>query len=130
LFNGGALPFGLLIPLAGPGPRLAAFVAGGAVIGVGVVVGNVVKSAFRQRYTPAHLLGRVVVSMQFLNYGTIPLGALAAGGLAAAVGVRPAMWCITALLAPSGLILLRSPLRGRRDLPDRVEGQRPAGAGG
>jgi MFS family permease len=124
--NGGTLPFGLLIPLTGGGTRLAAFVAGGAILGVGVVVGNVVKSAFRQRYTPAHLLGRVVVSMQFLNYGTIPIGALTAGALAGTVGVRPAMWIITGVLAPAGLILLCSPLRRLRDLPEHLPEHHPA----
>jgi MFS family permease len=115
----GALPFGLLIPLAGPGVRLALPVVAGMVIGAGVVAGNVLKGVFRQRYTPAHLLGRVIVSMQFLNLGAIPLGGLIAGVLAAAIGVRPAMWVMTASLALSGGLMLLGPMRHRRDLPDR-----------
>ena len=61
-------------------------------MGVGVVAGNVLRSSFRQAYVPRHLLGRVVVGMQFLNYGGIPLGALAAGTLATLIGVRPTLW--------------------------------------
>jgi hypothetical protein len=117
----GALPFGLLIPLTGPGPRLALLVAGGLVIGVGVVAGNVIKGVFRQRYTPAHLLGRVTVSMQFLNLGAIPLGGLIAGTLGSTLGVRPAMWIMTGGLALTGLILLIGPMRRGRDLPVRPE---------
>jgi MFS family permease len=122
LCNLGALPFGLLIPMAGPGARLALPVVAGVVIGVGVVAGNVLKGAFRQRYTPSHLLGRVIVSMQFLNLGAIPLGGLIAGVLAAAIGVRPAMWVVTAELALSGGLVLLGPMRHRRDLPERPEG--------
>ena len=112
-----ALPFGLLIPMTRPGAGLALLVAGGLAIGVGVVAGNVVKGAFRQRYVPGHLLGRVGVSMQFLNLGAIPVGALAAGSLATAIGVRPAIWVLTAGLALTGPLLLIGPLKSRRDLP-------------
>jgi MFS family permease len=84
-------PFGLITPLTETGPRLAFMVLGGAVVAAGVAVGNVVKGSFRQTYTPHHLLGRVTVSMQLLNYGTIPVGALLGGALAATIGVRPTM---------------------------------------
>jgi predicted MFS family arabinose efflux permease len=115
----GAMPFGLLIPMAGPGVRLALPVVAGVVIGAGVVAGNVIKGVFRQRYTPAHLLGRVVVSMQFLNLGAIPLGGLIAGALAASIGVRPTMWVMTTFLALTGGLVLLGPMRHRRDFPDR-----------
>ncbi|HEU5110726.1 MAG TPA: MFS transporter, partial [Micromonosporaceae bacterium] len=122
--NVGALPFGLLIPMAGRGARLALPVV------AGVVAGNVIKDVFRQRYTPSHLLGRVIVSMQFVNLGAIPLGGLFAGVLAAAIGVRPAMWVVTAILALSGGLALLGPVRHRRDLPGRhgvLRDHRPPG---
>jgi MFS family permease len=121
LCEAGAAPFGLLIPLAGPGPRLALLVAGGLILGVGVVAGNVIKGVFRQQYTPPHLLGRVLVSMQFLNLGAIPLGGLIGGTLGSTLGVRPAMWIMTSGLALTGLILLIGPMKHRRDLPERPE---------
>ncbi|GAA0916652.1 hypothetical protein GCM10009558_112250 [Virgisporangium aurantiacum] len=62
-----AMPSSLLIPLTGAGPRLAAAVAGGVLVGTGVVAGNVIKGSWRQAYTPHHLLGRVVASMQLRN---------------------------------------------------------------
>ncbi|MFC7548568.1 MFS transporter [Plantactinospora sp. GCM10030261] len=113
----GAAPFGLLIPLTGPGPRLALAAVGGMVIGAGVVAGNVIKESFRQAYTPHHLLGRVLSSMQLVNLGAIPLGTLAAGALAGALGLRTAVWTATGWLALTGLILLIGPLRRHRDLP-------------
>ena len=99
------------------------------VIGVGVVAGNVVKAGFRQQYTPPRLLGRVLVSMQLLNLGALPLGALIAGGLATAIGLRPAMWCTTGGLALTGLTLLIGPLKNHRDLPSCApEGTPPVAA--
>ncbi|MDG4799740.1 MFS transporter [Micromonospora sp. WMMD980] len=119
LLLAGALtgPPALLIPLAGPGARAAWLVLGGVLVSLGVAIGNVVKGSFRQTYTPHRLLGRVTVSMQLLNYGTIPLAALAAGALGAAWGPAGAIRVMTAWLALTPLILLVGPLRRRRDLP-------------
>jgi MFS family permease len=120
-----AAPFGLLIPLTGPGPRLALVAAAGVIIGAGVAVGNVIKGSFRQTYTPHHLLGRVTSSMQLVNYGTIPLGALLSGALGTVLGVRPTMWIMTGGLALTGLILLAGPLRRHRDLPGHPSSEPP-----
>jgi MFS family permease len=110
-------PPALLIPLAGPGIGLIWPALGGVLVGLGVAIGNVVKGAFRQTYTPHHLLGRVTVSMHLLNYGTIPLAAMLAGALGARYGVDTAVTVMTAWLALTPLILLIGPLRRRRDLP-------------
>lgn len=110
-------PPALLIPLAAPGWRLVCLALGGALVSFGVAVGNVVKGSFRQTYTPQHLLGRVTVSMQLLNYGTIPVAALASGVLAGILGAGPAIAAMTGWLALTPLILLAGPLRHRRDLP-------------
>ncbi len=119
LLIGAALtgPPALLIPLAAPGVGLAWPALGGLLIGLGVAIGNVVKGAFRQTYTPHHLLGRVTVSMHLLNYGTIPLAAVLAGAIGARYGVETAIVGMTAWLALTPLILLVGPLRRRRDLP-------------
>ncbi|MEV4722031.1 MFS transporter [Micromonospora noduli] len=110
-------PPALLIPLAAPGVGLAWPALGGLLIGLGVAIGNVVKGAFRQTYTPHHLLGRVTVSMHLLNYGTIPLAAVLAGAIGARYGVQTAIVVMTAWLAFTPLILLVGPIRRRRDLP-------------
>jgi MFS family permease len=110
-------PFGLLLPLAAPGPRLWLAVAGGVLLTLGIAAGNVIKGTFRQTYTPHHLLGRVTVSMQLLNFGTIPLGALLGGALGATIGLRPTMWVMMAGVACAGLVLLIGPIRADRNLP-------------
>lgn len=110
-------PFALLIPLTGPGWRAGFTIAGGFVAGGGVVVNNIIRSSFRQSYTPRELLGRVTVTGQFLNFGTIPLGGLFSGILGESLGIRPTIWLMTAAVAVAPLILLIGPLRRNRDLP-------------
>jgi hypothetical protein len=55
----------------------------------------------------------------------MPVGALLAGVLATALGVRAALWILTALIAASGLTFLLTPMRHLRDLP-RAERAAPA----
>jgi MFS family permease len=96
---------------------LAFVVLGGLMVALGVMIGSVIKGSFRQEYCPRHMLGRVTVSMQFLNYGAIPIGAMLGGGLSTVIGVRSTIWVMTSAFALSGLILLISPIRHHRDLP-------------
>jgi transmembrane secretion effector len=109
----------LLVPLTRPGFGLIAFVLGTGLVAACVVAGNVVGGSFRQAYTPPALLGRVVTSMQFVNLGAIPVGALLGGTIAAAFGTRTAIAAMTIGYACTGLILVLGPWRGRRDLPAR-----------
>jgi MFS family permease len=110
-------PFALLIPLSTPGVGLVFAVIGVLMIGAGLVAATVIIISFRQTYCPPHLLGRVGASTQFLNYGAIPLGTLATGALATAVGTRTALWGVAALFLLYGIVLLAGPLRHHRDLP-------------
>jgi MFS family permease len=107
----------LLIPLTTNGPGLALYFVGSFCIGVGVVAGNIIKATFHQSYCPPELRGRLAASTSFLNYGTIPLGALLGGTLGEVLGLRTALWITTAGVPLAGLILLFSPIRRQRDLP-------------
>ncbi|MGI8450686.1 MAG: MFS transporter [Streptosporangiaceae bacterium] len=110
--------FALLIPLTGTGPRAVFFVVGEVVLGVGGTVGNIILVSFRQAYCPPPMLGRVTASQRFLVYGTIPLGALIAGGLGTVLGVRNALWAMLSLFALSGTVLLTRAIRVNKNLPD------------
>ena len=110
-------PPALLLPLATPGPGAALLVAGLFLVGTGVVAGNVVRAAWRQRYVPPAVMGRVLVTMAVVNYGTMPLGALLAGGLAAAVGTRSTVGIMAGVHLLATLGVLVSPLRRLRVLP-------------
>jgi MFS family permease len=117
----GMVPFVLLIPLTGPGSRLAFFVIGTLCAVVGIGVFNVIMATFRQAYSPPDMLGRVTATTRVLVYGMGPLGALAAGALGTWIGVRPALWIMLSLVAASGSTLLSRDFFGRRDLPARPE---------
>ncbi|GAB7034519.1 MFS transporter [Streptomyces sp. NPDC021749] len=109
----------LLIPLTTQGAGTLLYVAGSFGVSAGVVGGNILKVGFQQRYCPPYLLGRLVASSAFLNYGTLPLGALLGGALGSALGVRTALWITTAGVPLAALTLVLSPVRTVRDLPER-----------
>jgi hypothetical protein len=111
------MPFGLLIPLTHRGPALGFFVGGSLVVVGGVVAGNVVWSEFSQAYYPAHIRGRISTSIQVVNYGAIPVGAVLAGLLARNLGTRPTLWIMLVGLTLSSALLLIGPMKLMRDLP-------------
>lgn len=114
----------LLIPLSAASPWL--YLVGGFGVSLGVVGGNVVKATFHQSYCPPELLGRLAATTSFVNYGTIPLGALLGGTLGQTLGLTPALWITTAGVPLAGLVLLCSPIRRRRDLPSHQGSGVPA----
>ncbi len=111
-------PTAVLVALARPGWGVLLVPAGAACVGVGVVGANVIRSAFRQRYTPPALLGRTGAAASVLNYGTMPLAGVVAGVLGSAVGLRPTILAMTGLQALVSLTVLVGPYRRERDLPD------------
>jgi predicted MFS family arabinose efflux permease len=115
----------LLIPLSTVSQWF--YLAGGFCVGAGVVAGNIIKATFYQSYCPPDLLGRLSATSSFVNYGTIPLGALLGGTLGEFLGLRTALWITTAGVPLAGLILLFSPIRRQRELPVHHGSAVPAG---
>jgi predicted MFS family arabinose efflux permease len=70
-----------------------------ALAGAGVMTWNVLTMSLRQAIIPERLFGRVQGAYRTLVFGGIPLGALAGGALASAIGIRP-------VFAAAGLGLL------------------------
>ena len=123
------VPFGLLIPLTGTGQRLLLFPIGLTVMFAGVTAGSIIARGWRQGYVPDAMLARTGATVTVLVLGAIPVGALAGGWLASILGIRDALWILcTALLLPV-LVLVLSPIRGRRDLPPPAEPPGPARRG-
>jgi len=113
-----------IVPLASPGQpawlEVAILTAAEAVGGLAVMLFDVNVAAVRQAETPERLYGRAAGAMSFLTQSAKPLGSLAGGGLAAAVGLHATL----GLCAAGGLLVIPwtvlSPLRDRRD--DRGDG--------
>ena len=119
LVNLGSGLFSLLIPLTARGPRIACYVIGAAVVSAGIIVSNVIAASFRQEYCPPSMLGRATATTRLVAFGAVPLGALLAGTLGTALGVRNGLWVDLALYAASGSLLLTRSIRTTRDLPRR-----------
>jgi hypothetical protein len=79
----------------------------------------VIIDSFVQSYVSPDILGRVISVTWAVGFAMMPVGALLAGGLATALGIRAALWMLTALVAASGLTFLLTPMRHLRDLPRR-----------
>jgi hypothetical protein len=90
-----------------------------------VLVYNIAQVSFRQRVTPSVLLGRMNASIRFVVWGVMPLGSLASGVVATAIGVVPTMWLGAVGSLLSGAVVVFSPLIGMRDLPGELEVHEP-----
>ncbi|MFC7492433.1 MULTISPECIES: MFS transporter [unclassified Knoellia] len=127
LGNAGALrwlqvlggPVAVIEGLAFPGVGVVLLPLGAFFVGIGVVGANVVRSSFRVRYTPPELLGRTTATSAVLNFGTMPLAGLVAGGLGTWIGVRETILVMAALHAVVSLSVFVGPYRTGRDLPDQ-----------
>ena len=111
----------LSVPLAGgaPGPwAAAAILFAGQLLGdVGWQINAIADVTLRQTLVPPALLGRANASLHVTAAGLAPIGALVAGVLAEAIGVRGTLWIAVAGLLVAPLWLIASPLRGLREAP-------------
>jgi MFS family permease len=102
--TGGALLVGIPAVTANPYLMGAVFFVGGA----GVLISNIIMVSLRQQITPDRLLGRVSSANRLVAWGTMPLGAAAAGGLAEFLGLRPvfAIMSLLVLTVLAGLLIV------------------------
>ena len=112
--------FGFCVPLAAAFGAIAIplLVVGEFGVSFSVLVYNVAQVSFRQRVCPKPLLGRMNASIRCAVWGVIPLASLTAGALGQFIGVEATMWIGAAGGLASVAIVVFSPLRGMRRLPD------------
>ena len=108
---------GLLIAAAGSGVRVLLFAVGWMSWTFSSTVCSVGLLSYRQAICPPELLAPVNATARWINWGTLPLGGIAAGALGTALGVRTTLWIAVVGGCASGLWLFFSPLRGMRDFP-------------
>jgi hypothetical protein len=78
------------------------------------------ETSLRQVITPHHLQGRVNAATHLILQGILPLGALAGGAIASAIGVRTTLAIAACGILLSSLWLVCSPVRDVRELPVSV----------
>jgi MFS family permease len=108
----------VLFPLAtGPRPVILAMVFGTEFLcGFGVMVLDISIGAIFAAVIPDPIRSRVSGAFQAVNYGVRPLGALAAGALGTAIGVRTTLW-IAAIGGITGVLWLLPSRLARFRLP-------------
>jgi predicted MFS family arabinose efflux permease len=85
---------------------------------------NVVVTNHLYQVTPNRLLGRVRSAARLVTWGSIPLGTLAGGFLAAAFGARATLLVLTAVMC--GVAAAATLARGMRHLPTMGMSQLPS----
>lgn len=86
-------------------------------LGFGPMTWLVLQTSVRQIVTPHALLGRVGATISTTIYGVRPLGALAAGALAANFGTAAALWMSASLFFLSCIFLMLSPAARLNAMP-------------
>lgn len=113
-------PSALLIGAAREAHQTWLTALGLLMVGLGVVGGNVIRGAWRQRYVPPAVMARVVTTMQLVNYGTMPCAGVVAGLLGQQLGVRPAILLLAGVHGLASCAILATRFGRRRVLPDPV----------
>lgn len=110
----------ILLPAAfGPSAAVIAFFLVGYFInGAGTTISNIQVLSLRLTMTPNEMLGRMNASYRFVATGTVPLGALLAGVLGTAIGLRTTLLVGAVGLIGSSMWLVLSPIRSVRQLAD------------
>jgi MFS family permease len=121
-FLGLSLPL-LLVPLAdGPAPLVIATLAAAYLgAGCGVAVLDISTNSYLIAVIPPTLRSRVMGVVQTANFGVRPIGAVLAGTLGTALGLRPTLWIGTAGAVLSVLWIAVSELPRVRELPENAE---------
>lgn len=110
-------PAALLVGAGLPGWGAVVSGAGGFLVALCVVSGNVIRNAWRLRYVPAGLRGRVMTVMQVVNFGTMPVAGFVAGWLGGVLGVRETILLMATVHCLAAWSVLVSPLVRLRELP-------------
>lgn len=108
-------------PLLTPANAPVLIVLGGGFVSAGATLYNVSQVSMRQAICPPRLQARMNASVRFMVWGTQPLGAIAGGLVATAVGLRA-----TLVVAAIGTFLaigfvLTPRIRGIKEIPEQVQ---------
>lgn len=112
-------PSALLIGTPTRSGEIALSVLGLALVGAAVIGGNVIRGAWRQRYVPGHLMGRVLTTIQVVNYGTMPVAGIAAGWMGGHLGIRATILIMAGIHAATCLSAAFTRFGRSRVLPAR-----------
>lgn len=99
---------------------LAELFAGALLLGLGLMAQQVLAAGVRQRLAPERVRGRVLGTLRFLEWGSMPLGSLLGGTLGEWTGSLPTLVVSAAFVASSPLWVATTPLRSLQEVPTQA----------
>lgn len=89
--------------------------------GIGLMFLDILAGVIMSGTIPPSVRARVSGGFQLVNYGVRPLGTSIGGALGATIGVHPTLWIATVGALLGLAILVPSPLRTMREVPETAE---------
>lgn len=111
----------LVLATAAPARAVPTLIAATGIMACGITVYNIAQVSLRQAVTPTGMLARMNASVRFAVWGTLPVGAMAGGYLASAIGTRATLWLIAGIGLLSCLpLMLTREVRALRTFPAQL----------
>ncbi|MEU6861056.1 MFS transporter [Glycomyces sp. NPDC046736] len=111
-----------VIALSGPGWGAVVAFAGQLVYVAAIVVFNVNVVSYRQAVTPDTIQGRVNASQKVISWSSMAVGSIGGGFAGEVIGARYVLFIAAGMLLAGCLVLLRTPIRTLRELPEEGTG--------
>ncbi|WP_030155712.1 MFS transporter [Glycomyces sp. NRRL B-16210] len=113
-----------VVAMAGTGWGAVVAFAGQLVYVGSIVVFNVNVVSYRQAITPDPIQGRVNASQRVMTWGSLAVGSIVGGFAGEVIGARYVLFIAAGMLFAGCLVLLATPIRTLRELPEEGTGLR------
>jgi len=97
-----------------PAVSTSVLVAGSLVFGLAMISFSVLSAGLRQTLAPVEARGRVLGTLRFFEWGTMPIGSLLGGAVGQVFGPVVAIELASAIFACAAIWIVASPLAGMR----------------
>ncbi|SDD44379.1 MFS transporter [Glycomyces harbinensis] len=118
-----------VVAMSGPGWGAVCAFLGQVVYIAAIVMFNVNVVSYRQAVTPDPIQGRVNATQRVITWGSMAVGSILGGFAGEAIGARYVLFIAAGMLFAGCLVLLKTPIRTLRDLPEEGTGLSDAFAG-
>ncbi|MCD0446747.1 MFS transporter [Glycomyces sp. A-F 0318] len=113
-----------VVAASGPGWGAALAFLGQILYVASIVVFNVNVVSYRQAITPDPIQGRVNATQRVITWGSMAVGSILGGFAGEAIGARYVLLIAAGMLFAGCLVLLRTPIRTLKELPEEGTGLR------
>lgn len=111
-----------VVAMSGPGWGAVGAFFGQMLYVAAIVAFNVNVVSYRQAITPDPIQGRVNATQRVISWGTVAVGSILGGFAGEAIGARSVLYIAAGMLFAGCLVLLKSPIRTLKELPEEGTG--------